>query len=392
MGRVLVRTLPLHGNYGNILQAWALQQSLTRLGLSTFVDVSISTEKGRRRWPYAKDLVKRALLTLGVSHPYWIRYVRGGVDAALQDFVARRIDVARLYVAPGKCDLKLLEHVDAFLVGSDQVWRRPYGDVGSYLLNFLTDDDRRPKIAYAASFGRNDLEEYSPALLADSRRLAQRFDAVSVRESSGVRLADEYWDVRALQHVDPTLLIEPAEYLAISKEASDTFPTGRLVDYVLDDEVETRRLVAQIATALDEVPISLMPPPPPTSYREFRRNSERYRKPSIGAWIGAISGARFVVTDSFHGTVFSIIHNVPFVAVANRDRGAARFESLLETFGLRSRLVYPGESAPLAEVTTDIDWEYVNSRIAAEQRRSFAYLRRTLNQINNTAAEPAHQS
>lgn len=373
---IVIRTLPLGtGNYGGILQAFALQRVIRELGASPVIDVSRADDRGAGLRARSKLFAKRLLMSVGYTRPAWTRVAtRETVDAALRDFVEKRIDTVRLYSAPGRPDWAIVRAAGAFVVGSDQVWRRRYGDVRSYLLDFLAADDSRPRIAYAASFGRDDLDEYEPELKAESARLARRFDAISVRESSGIRLARELFGVDAVHHFDPTLLLQPAEYTKLAAEAHDPLPAGRLLDYVLDDEPPVRAAVAAVAAALGEEPMSLLPPSPP-SLRASRLHPDRYRKPSIEAWLGAIATARFVVTDSFHGTVFAILNNVPFIAVVNRSRGAARFESLLDTLQLRDRLVEPG-AADLADlVFTPIDWLAVNGQIDQERQRAVDYLR-----------------
>ena len=78
--------------------------------------------------------------------------------------------------------------------------------------------------------------------------------------------------------------------------------------------------------------------------------------PSVTKWLRAFVDADFVITDSFHGCVFSIIFNKPFVAIGNKGRGLARFESLLKMFGLEDRL-------NSSQLTTEIDWESVNGKL-----------------------------
>jgi len=383
-GSILIRTLPLSSNYGGILQAYALQRILGRLGAETAVDVSRASSTQLERFPRLRTSAKRIVARLGYSGPLSPQgLLFDGVTRAPKRFVARRINVVQLFDSPGSLNRSVLDVAGGFVVGSDQVWRRAYGDVCSYLLNFLPADDPRPRIAYAASFGRDDLDEYEPDVLAESARLVQRFDAISVREASGVRLAHDQWGVQAELHVDPTLLLDSEHYAELAGEARDPLPSGSLIDYVLDDEPGTRAVVAGVAGVLDEMPRSLMPPSP-SSYRAYLRRPHLYRKPSVEAWLGAIGGARFVVTDSFHGTVFSILNNVPFIAVVNRDRGASRFESLLDTFGLRGRLLEPGEVVRPDLAIDPIDWDAVNARIEHERQRSMEYLRRALGSMLDT--------
>lgn len=102
------------------------------------------------------------------------------------------------------------------------------------------------------------------------------------------------------------------------------------------------------------------------------------RYPSVESWLQAFLGAGFVVTDSFHGTVFSILFNKPFIAIGNSGRGMARFESLLSQFGLEERLVKsPGEVSP-ALLQSQINWDSVNQKRKALAEEGQAFLKSQL--------------
>lgn len=367
--RVLIRTLPLGHNYGNILQAYALQEAVRAVGGYPVVDVSQS-EDGRPSVPSRESrMVKSTLMRFGYSKPEWLA---AAMDRRLHRFVSQRIETARLYTAPGRTDGQLVRAANVFLAGSDQVWRAPYGDVRSFLFDFLPGEDSRPRYSYAASYGRDDIEEYGPDLLRDSRVLAGRFSGVSVREMSGVRVAHEGWGVDAVHHLDPTMLLERSRYTALAGGAADALRAGCLVDYVLDASDMSQRLIADIGEARRLDRISLPSDVPDGDV--VKANPEQYVRPSVEAWLGAIGNAGLVVTDSFHGTVFSIIHNVPFVTIVNNDRGASRFEDLLDVFGLRSRMVGADFGDGVSVAREEIDWRPVNERLDSERSRAFSYL------------------
>lgn len=373
---ILIRTLPLdNGNYGGLLQAFALQQVFNDLGLEAVTDRSPRRLPRSRR---AKRALRIALLSLGYERPGWLSRAVGDPNGPrVSQFADRHIRTAPLYVEGGKLNQALIDTSSAFVVGSDQVWRKRYADPEDYLFNFLGANDTRPRLSYAASFGTDNLDEYGPERIARTKLLAHRLSGVSVREESGVALAGDAWGVTAEHHVDPTLLVPRSTYLTLARGAVDAFPAGKLVDYVLDDGPASRSVVSSVASTLAVEPLSLIPRLP-DSYQEFRRNPDRFARPSVEAWLGAIGSARMVVTDSFHGTVFAILHNVPFVSVVNQERGAARFESLLKLFGLEERLIAPGQTVPEHLSRKDVDWARVNERIIAERERSVEYLRRQL--------------
>ncbi len=374
--RVLIRTLPLGHNYGNVIQAYALQESLRALGSEPIVDVSLSTGRGSSIPRMTSYTLKRALMRVGYSKPAWIQSV---IDHELHRFVADRISTASLYTGPGVVDSRFLDTVDLFIVGSDQVWRAPYGDVRSYLFDFLPDADQRPRYSYAASFGRDDLAEYDSELLRDSRNLVRRFSGVSVRETTGIAIARNSWGIDAIQHVDPTMLLSRSHYTNLARQANDPIDSGSVIRYVLDPSASTETTARSVMRVLGGSPIQMLTESPDLT--AYRNNPGRFIRPSMEAWLGAFCNARFVVTDSFHGTVFSIINNVPFISIINQGRGASRFTDLLKIFGLEERMIAPGSIPSDSVVSDPIDWSAVNARLDLERAKALLFLSQVLNGI-----------
>jgi hypothetical protein len=379
---VLIRTRPLsQGNYGGILQAYAMQRALRRLGLRPVTDLSRGDEV---RTASMRGVATRAIKNVavkanlpGLTPRAWVsEALRGERDGALRDFVSERIDAVSLHDSTGAIDTGVLESADVFLVGSDQVWRGAFGRVPSYLFDFLSADDPRPRIAYAASFGTEDISEYSPELRRVSREMAQRFRALSVREASAVGICSAEWNMAATHVLDPTMLLTVDDYAELQvRQASRSAP--KLVSYVLDQGADAGHLVDQVSSHIGSPPRSLLPPDPPT-LSAHRRTPEIYARPSVEEWVAAIAAAQFMVTDSFHGTVFAILHHVPFVTLANHARGAARFRSLLELFGLEDRLCEPGTALSGQVLDSTPDWERVETVLLRERARSLAFLRDAL--------------
>jgi len=381
----LIRTRPLgQGNYGGILQAYALQQALRLLGVNAITDLSPGVPVGSQGHSVSgpKSFIKRALTRFGppgIARNTWIaEEIRGRQDQSLTRFVSERIDTIRLYDDEGRIDDKVLDEVDLFITGSDQVWRAAFGRVPTYLFDFVAADDPRPKIAYAASFGTDD--EYTPEMLNQTRGLARRLSAISVRESSGIELVRRFWGLDAVHVLDPTLLLEATRYSSLADATVESNHVPGLVSYVLDRTLPTQRTVASVGVHLGLGLRPLMPPIPPT-YRAYYQDPGRYARASIECWLATIRDAEFVVTDSFHGTVFAILFNRPFISVVNRDRGAARFESLLRMFGLERRLVEPGWEPSREFFASSIDWGRVNSLIDINRELSFDYLRKALSSL-----------
>ena len=143
-------------------------------------------------------------------------------------------------------------------------------------------------------------------------------------------------------------------------------PAG-LLSYVLDPSENARDVAEEVRRTTGLASRQLLP-----------TGGYSGAAPTVHEWRRSFHDAQYVVTDSFHGTVFSIIFNKPFVVVANTARGRTRFDSLLTTFGLDDRLVTRASEVSDELVHAPIDWRQVNSRIAAESSRSLHYLREHL--------------
>lgn len=375
--KISVLTQPLGRNYGGLLQAYALQVTLKKLGckaetLNRRKGVPVKTQAESR----LKLLIKNFLAVLGFKK---FRKDKVNPYLHLECFRDQYISMSPLIDSDKKIkNYYSKNYFDALIVGSDQVWRPRYSPkLANFFLDFcdhLNLDSKR--IAYAASFGV-DFEEFSKADIDVCRPLARKFDAVSVREDSGADLIQGYFGLQSELVFDPTLLLEASdyEYIIERDHIEDHGCQKGLLAYVLDMDDEKENFVNRVSEVISEEPSFLMSQPncTPGKDREF---SGIY--PNVGAWLNSFKTAKFVVTDSFHGCVFSIIFNVPFVIIGNESRGMARFESLLKQFDLDNRLFKAGDRFDEITALGTIDWERVNKLRNLGREKSIQFLKESL--------------
>ena len=147
--------------------------------------------------------------------------------------------------------------------------------------------------------------------------------------------------------------------------------------YVLDKTPEKTHIINQIKNQIGLDLLEIMPE------ETFNKNTKDITKciyPSVSKWLAGFRDASFVITDSFHGTVFSIIFNKPFVCIANKERGLSRFTSLLKIFGLENRLIFSPEELSQNLLDT-IDYNKVNSIKREWQAMSIKFLQDNINKI-----------
>ena len=339
--KIGILTLPLHTNYGGILQAYALQTVLERMGHEVIVlnrDRSIYSPKRKQILSYIVCLIKKYCLGRKVS-PFKSAK-RKNIEREEREqytsvFIKKNIHTCEVK----KLDRDAPHNVDAFVVGSDQVWRHKYftrlfkSRIENAYLKFCESENVK-RIAYAASFGTEEWE-YTDAETKECARLLALFDAVSVREESGVVLCAEQLARNDAKHVlDPTMLLSKDDYIKIVENTETPKSSGNLMCYVLDDNAKIQTLISKIAHEKNLKPFIAN-----SKVSDKKLPNKERIQPPVEQWLRGFMDAEFVVTDSFHACVFSILFHKPFVVIGNRKRGYSRFESLLKLFGLENRLI-----------------------------------------------------
>lgn len=382
--RVIVRTLPFSaGNYGGVLQAYALQRVMMDLGAEVATDTTSPT-------PMHLRLARSAYRMFRTQIPMrmdWNWRSSGLVNANIAAFVRQEIASVRDFEkATTRRRLRALdENISMVIVGSDQVWRRAYAPIPESFLSFLGSTSLR-RISYAASFGRGDLAEYSPAERAAAGESLRKFSGVSVREDSGVLICAKQWGVSAERHVDPTLLLKPEDYRRITASARERGAghfqektPKNLIVYCLDGAGAVTDIESAIVAQTSFQPASLLPPRAAT-FTEYAGAPHLHSKMPVSEWLASIENAGFVLTDSFHGTVFSILFNRPFAVYGNEARGTSRLMSLLKMFELESHLVSGSEVDVDALLAPD--WGRVNGVLERERKRGLTYLAQHLASVD----------
>lgn len=379
--RIGILTQPFNWNYGGIIQCFALQTVLQRMGHEVIVlNRKFNNPRLRevmlRLGSIVKCFVRRYFLgneSIRLSNPflhsYYIKYPIMD-NRAIRDFVHSNFKITSSKASSRALRSYVLRHQpDCIVVGSDQVWRECYSPcITDYFLGFLPSGCKVRKIAYAVSFGVQD-SPISARWLDECIRLAERFDALSVREDSGVTLMQEVFGLQAKHVLDPTMLLEREDYrLLVSKEDKAAASTGVLA-YILDKTPEKKQIMDDVAGKL-QLPC-----------RSFIPDAEKVCVlPSVGQWLAAFDRAGFVITDSFHGCVFSILFRKNFIVILNKDRGADRFHSLLKQFGLQNRLIsgYGDLEKRAGELFKPIDYAAVEEKLSRLKADSLRFLREAL--------------
>ncbi len=366
-------------NYGQVLQCYALQQHLKKEGHHPFLIRYIPTlpptdfrEKLRHFWRYLtpSHIVAHLRYRIGIyrDRAYYRKH-----NPELRKFAEFRekyiSQSAKIYHTFEEMQQEQWE-AECFITGSDQVWNCPAIHQKSYFLQFA---DTQKRIAYAASFGKSVLDEaYQSALPA----LLKGFTAIGVREDRGVEFCHSAGRQDAELVCDPTLLLSAEEYLSRLSISSSPQGGKHLFCYFLNWQTEIP--TQEITTFSTQEGLSI---------RYFNAHALEledfvtpYEDLTIESWIGSLREARYAITNSFHGALFSIIMHTPFVVLPLRGNYTGmnvRLETLLNRLGLRDRICQ--DRSQLQQLlTTPICWQEVDAKIASFRTQSTNFLKRAL--------------
>lgn len=355
--KIGIVTQPLHNNYGGLLQNYALQQVLKSLGHEPktidFVERITFTR-------YLLSICKQLLISVLKCRCPQIRpYVEIPTfrNPIMADFVNNHIDRTRIVHSYTRRIIND-ERFDAVITGSDQVWRPIYNSyIEDMFLKFVPDSIK--KIAYAASFGV-DTWEYNAKQTKRCAKQAKRLDAISVRESTGIALCKDYLGVDATCVLDPTILAGAKAYKPLLNKKTEE--QDYLFAYILDITPEKHAYVESIAKS--------------KGLKLIIQSADKNATLSVEEWLSMIANSYMVVTDSFHGTVFSIMFHREFYSIVNIARGGTRFSSLLKTLGLDYR---KGDVSQLQSLeSSSIDWKQVDHILDKQRQDSMNFLTNAL--------------
>jgi len=342
-------------NYGSVLTYYSLHQAISNLGHSILM---VHEPLGYNGWR-----------------------VKWGDDIMSLEF-ARRMGYNFTEQTHFSELAALNAEADTFLVGSDQLWNPHIGRVNDDLfLDFVSHENKR--ISYATSFGNKGVEKFKPPFVNKHKANLGEFSAISVREAYAVETAKNVFGIEATKVLDPVFLLPQEHYSELAAKSGYQPEGNYLLIFILDPEEAKREVILSVAKKLkvDKVIVTPNPDQGRTSAEEIFHDDifEFVPEDSPENFLQAYKHASYVVTDSFHGTAFSVIFEKPFSSIYNRKRGADRFVNLLGDlgFGESRRLLLTDTDETVAEnpnIDFGIDFSMANAHLQQERQRSLTWL------------------
>lgn len=373
-------------NYGSMLQAYATQQVLDNMGIENEtinIDENVDFANGKKKY-YMTQITNFTFIKskLGMIKLKFDKKLKKdlGKNISIRDKKYKEFEQKFRLTAPYKTYNELTEKCKDYssvLVGSDQLWLPVNVVADYYTLNWVPDDVN--KISLATSFGVSTV----PDKYKDSyKKFLNRIDNLSVRESAGVKLVSELSDKEATLVCDPTLLLTKQEWMEIQQEER-IIKDKYILCYFLGNNIEHRKFAERLKEKTGYKIVSLNHADEYVKYSDIFADETPY---DIGPseWINLIRNAEYVCTDSFHGTVFSLINNTKFFTFerySNKNSKVStnsRIYSLLEIVNLKERILSGTENVDDV-LKYNIDFDKVNTKLADFRNESKAFLEKALN-------------
>jgi hypothetical protein len=368
VNKVGLVTICDYQNYGNRLQNYAAQEVIKSLGcqVNTIVNVQKVGDQNENK----KKYWELSLILMNVKNKLWYEMNKAKIIRsrnekinAFENFTNEHIVETDFIITDTDYNHTHLDKYDFFLVGSDQVWNPNYR-YGSPI-DFLRFAPKEKRIAYAPSFGVSSIsDEY----VDDYKKWILEMDSLSVREEAGAKIIKDLTGRSAVVLVDPTLMLSKEKWLSLSKKAKNKPAKKYLLTYFLGAKTkELKKIIKKITLENDLEVVNL-------ADIEYLKTYSA----DPAEFIDYINSSSVFLTDSFHGAVFSILLEKPFI-VFNRNGNipsmSSRIDMLLSTFKLLSR---KWEAINKNADIFNVDFQHIPSILEFERKKAFNYLRKAL--------------
>lgn len=281
-------------------------------------------------------------------------------------------------------DIELINnHVETFIAGSDQIWNYNVSFSGFMFLPFVEATKRR--ISFCTSFGQKNDNVPNDKVKFVSNEF-HKFDAISVRENFGKKILDKKYGVGATVLLEPVFDIDRSIYDNLICQSTFNEQESYIIAYILDPTDEKLDIVKTVAEKNNCKIITI----PDGCYTIVESSWDTYQRkaefPNLQVnmdardFLNAFSKSQFVVTDSFHGTCFSIIFEKRFISLCNDERGADRFDEILGRFNLLNRLIIDTKEFIWEDKYLEyINYEEINRIIECGRAEAVEWLKKVLN-------------
>lgn len=381
-------------NYGSMLQAYATQQVLDNMGIENEtinIDENIDFARGKKKYYFTQitniPFIKAKIGMVKLKFQKKLKKDLGKNislrEKKYKEF-EKKFRLTQAYKTYAELTEKCKDYTSV-LVGSDQLWLPVNVVADYYTLNWVPGDVN--KISLSTSFG---VSQVPNKYRQDYRKFLSRIDYLSVREDAGIKLVKDLADKNATLVCDPTLLLTKQEWMSIQAE-EPIIKDKYILCYFLGNNISHRKFAERLKKKTGLKIVSLNHADEYVKYSDIFADETPY---DIGPseWINLIRNAEYVCTDSFHGTVFSLINNTKFFTFERyRSKNSkvstnSRIYSLLRIVGLEERIISGAENVDDV-LKYNIDFDRVNKQLDEFRNESKNFLENALKIKNRRIKE-----
>ena len=349
-------------NYGNRLQNYAVQKVLESIGCEAETINNINKRVITKPYKvFIKNIISSVYYNMSSFEKNKLNtFLR---EKRFHDFDKKYVKKSKYSVTETNIPKDLPDFYDYFVCGSDQVWNPSF--YFNSKLDFLTFAKKGQRISYSASFGISEIPEEKKA---NYKEWINGLDYISVREEAGADIVKDLTGREATVLVDPTLMLTNKEWRSIAKKPKLNLEQKFILTYFLGPASdETKKKIEDFAKEKNLKVINLLD----------KKNKFIYSvDPSEFVYL--IDNCELMCTDSFHGCVFSIILNTPFVVFERKSKGKSmnsRIDTLLKLFSMQDRLAKNITSNSKA---FEMNFDNVESVLEKERKRAKEFLKNAI--------------
>lgn len=368
--KAAIMTLALSNNYGAALQTYALAKKIEDLGVDT--EVYNYTDMGRLT--YGCSILQKIIRTLWYygkdAFTLWQK------KRSFNSFRRNLVPLTKKKYSTNEQLKSTPQNYDVFISGSDQIWNPDlFLYDTSYFFDFIPDDCKR--ISYASSFGKSTFNDSHKEKCGE---LLSKYSNISVREESGVEIVKDLCGKDAECVLDPTLLLEASEWDEIANNAKSKAKNFKgILCYVMPGDNKVVSSIVKVAEKLHKqtgLPIVYIGIKEYDIFKFGVKNCDIFVSPMD--FVAYFKNAEYVVTNSFHGTAFSLIYNKKFYIPINDElqKGKALHERVLS---ITKKLEAENALVPTSNLELkELDLEKVQEHLSVEREKSLKYLKDSL--------------
>lgn len=386
MKKVAILTINDYNNYGNRLQNYATQEVLRGMGLHVKTIVNNTKYENKNNKNSRIKYKIRKVKHMSVNEIYektnsrlWNYVHRREISECkakrirvFKQFTDNYIDETNYCISNNNVPNDLADKFDYFITGSDQVWNPTFKRFSQ--VDFLTFAPKHKRISYAPSFG---ISEIPFEHIENYKVWLSQMDKLSVREEAGAKIIKDLTDRDAIVLVDPTMMLTKEKWLSISRAADNKPKNKYLLTYFLGKVSKKTKETIKIISNKNRLEV--------VNLADIRDGETYIAGPS--EFIDYINSASVFLTDSFHGAVFSILLEKPFIVFDRKGNYLSmnsRIETLLNMFKLSSR---KSNNIFSNNQVFEVDYSHVPPILEKERKKAIGYLKDALNVMDGVKYE-----